>query len=278
MGLRQRLPEPAKSVLRQIKQAVRKPCERAADLADGFLRHMGLVVYRYRPDYHYCPRLYGANQHKLLDIRDVEIFGELAKEVLSHGKTTLYYDRLYFLYQSISRVSQLPGNGANLAEIGVYKGGGTYFIASVVDKLFQEKPLIHSFDTFEGHPEEIHPELDGGHYPGAFRDTSFAEVKNYLAVFDNVVLHKGRFQENCSSVSGQKFSFVHIDVDIYSATRDCLEFFADLLIPAGIILVDDYGFTTCKGSKEAVDSFVNRKSNFMKIHLLTGQCMLIRIS
>jgi len=41
MSLRQRVPEPAKAVFRQIKQAVRKPCERAADLADGFLRHMG---------------------------------------------------------------------------------------------------------------------------------------------------------------------------------------------------------------------------------------------
>jgi hypothetical protein len=51
-----------------------------------------------------------------------------------------------------------------------------------------------------------------------------------------------------------------------------------LLVPAGIILVDDYGFTTCKGSKEAVDSFVKGTGNFMKIHLLTGQCMLIRIS
>jgi O-methyltransferase len=278
MSLRQRLPEPAKAVWRKLKQAIRRPCERAADLADGFLRRLGLAVYRYRPDYHYCPRLYGANQHKLLDIREMEIFGALAEKVISHGKTTLYYDRLYFLYQSICLASQLPDHGAHLAEIGVYKGGGTYFIAAVADKFFKEKPLIHAFDTFEGHPGDIHPELDGGHYPGAFRDTSFAEVKQYLAVFDNVVLHKGRFQEKCGSVSGQTFAFVHIDVDIYSATRDCLEFFADLLIPGGIILVDDYGFTTCKGSKEAVDSFAKERSTYMKIHLLTGQCLLIRMS
>jgi O-methyltransferase len=276
MGLRQLLPEPARSVLRQIKQAAQKSGERAADLAGGFLGRMGLAVYRARPDYHYCPRLYGASHHKLLDIREVEVFGELAREVMSHGKTTLYYDRLYYLYQSVYQASRLPD--ANLAEIGVYKGGGTYFIAAAADKWFQEKPRIHAFDTFAGHPDDIHPELDGGHYPGAFRDTSFAEVKKYLSVFDNVVLHKGRFQENCGSVSGQQFSFVHIDVDIYSATRDCLEFFAGLLVPGGIILVDDYGFTTCKGSKEAVDSFVKGTGNFMKIHLLTGQCMLIRIS
>jgi O-methyltransferase len=278
MTLRQRLPEPARAVLRRIKQAAQKPGERAADLADGVLRRLGLAVFRCRPDHHYCSRVYGASQHKLLDIREVEIFGALARDVIGHGRTTLYFDRLYFLYQSIYQVSRLAGAGANLAEIGVYKGGGTYFIAAAANKFFPAKPLIHAFDTFEGHPADIHPDLDGGHYPGAFRDTSFAEVKQYLSVFDNVVLHQGRFQDKCGAVSGQPFAFVHIDVDIYSATRDCLEFFADVMIPGGIILVDDYGFTTCRGSKEAVDAFIDQRPNFMKLHLLTGQCLLIRLS
>ncbi len=70
---------------------------------------------------------------------------------------------------------------------------------------------------------------------------------------------------SCSTKSGFKivaapwrarsFPLCTWDVDIYSATRDSLEFLADLLVPGGIIIVDDYGHTTCKGSKEAGGRF-----------------------
>jgi hypothetical protein len=71
---------------------------------------------------------------------------------------------------------------------------------------------------------------------------------------------------------------VHLDVDIYAATRACLDFFADALLVGGIIIVDDYGFKTCEGAMLAVDSFLEESNNFMKFHLETGQCLLIRNS
>jgi hypothetical protein len=277
MDLRQLLPEPAITFLRKIKNVSPNPRKAAADLAERLLGKMGLAVFAYRPDYHYCPQLYGTNHHKLLDIRDQEVFGKLAREVIGHGKTLLSYDRLYYLYQAVCHVSR-TNPGAHLAEVGVYKGGGTYFIAAAVDKLFGEKTLIHSFDTFTGHPPDIDSELDGRHTPGLFADTSFAEVRQYLSGFDNVHLYQGRFQDRCHEVSGRRFGFLHLDVDIFSATRDCLDFFRELLDPGGIIIVDDYGFTTCKGSKAAVDNFTKERTDFLKVHLETGQCLLVRIS
>jgi O-methyltransferase len=51
------------------------------------------------------------------------------------------------------------------------------------------------------------------------------DVKKVLVNFDFVKLYKGwipgRFEEN----KGRKFSFVHIDVDLYESTRDSLGFF-----------------------------------------------------
>jgi hypothetical protein len=42
--------------------------------------------------------------------------------------------------------------------------------------------------------------------------------------------------------------------------------------------VDDYGFTTCKGVKVAVDDFVReRDGQFWAMHLLTGQAILVRL-
>lgn len=239
--------QPPKSLLGQMRQAARQVWELAVNLAEAALEKMGIALYRRRADYHYCPRIYGTIHHKLLDPRELEPFNGLARAVIDQGRTSLYYYRLYFIYQAIGNVSSLPNHDYSLAEVGVYKGGSTYFIAAVAEKVLGRKVLIHSFDTFSGHPDDIQPELDGGHSTAAFRDTSFAEVQRYLSGFANVILHKGRFQDTCHQVSLEKFAFVHIDVDIYSATRDCLNFFSELLVPGGIIIVDDYGFTTCRG-------------------------------
>lgn len=250
---------------------------RAKPLLAAFFRELGLAVYRYREDYHYCPSVYGSGYWKKIDIKEIPDFSELAKEVINQKRTLLFYDRLHVIYQAIWNVRHLTADTVSMAEVGVYRGGGTYFIASVADRLFEKKPKIHAFDTFEGHPDEMHPAVDDDHWQGKFADTSFSDVQSYLARFSNVRPHKGRFQDRCEEVSGEQFSFVHVDVDIFSATRACLDFFADRLLSGGIMVVDDYGITTCMGVQEAVDRFVSERKHFFKLHLNTGQCVLIRI-
>ena len=71
---------------------------------------------------------------------------------------------------------------------------------------------------------------------------------------------------------------VHIDVDVYPVTKFCLEFFADHTIPGSVIIVDDYGFITCKGAKKATDEFVAANPNFKLFHLVTGQALVLKIS
>jgi len=248
---------------------------RAKPLLRKIAPKLGLAIYRYRNDFHYCPGTYGAGYWKKIDIREIEGFRDLAGKVIADKRTLLHYDRLYMLYQAISNVSHLVDEHVSMAEVGVYRGGGSYFIASAVDALSKARPKIHAFDTFEGHPDDISAD-DDSHWPGKFGDTSFAEVKEYLSVFPNVIVHKGRFQDRCSEIAGEQFCFVHVDVDIYSATRDCLDFFSDRLLVGGVMIVDDYGFTTCEGSKQAVDNFVAQRRNFMKFYLETGQSLLVR--
>ena len=263
--------------LRALGKATRRR-RRAKPRLERIFRKMGLAVYRYREDYHYCPRIFGSGYWKKIDVRDIAEFSELATTVINQNRTSLFYDRLYVLYQAIWNVRHLLADGVSMAEVGVYRGGGTYFMALVANKMFEKKATIHAFDTFEGHPDEIVPAVDFDHRPGMFGDTSFPEVQAYLAGFTNVRLHKGRFQDRCVEVSGEQFCFVHVDVDIFSATRAGLDFFADRLLKGGVIVVDDYGFTTCQGAKAAVDSFIEYRTGFIKLHLDTGQCVLIKIS
>lgn len=237
---------------------------------------LGLAVYRYRDDFHYCPQTYGAGYWKKIRIQEISGFKELADKVIADKRSLLYYDRLYILYQALWNVRHLAQDDVSIAEIGVYRGGGSYFIASTAQQLFGRQLKFHSIDTFEGHPDDIAAD-DDSHWPGKFGDTSFEEVKKYLSGFPNVIVHKGRFEDRCSALAQEKFCFAHVDVDIYAPTRACLEFFAERLLVGGVIVADDYGFTTCEGSKQAVDEFVAGRSNYLKFHLETGQILLVRV-
>ena len=241
--------------------------------------------YRYvlwKPGYHYVPDYYGRSAHKQIDIRSIDTFSYLADKVIKAKKTLHYYDRLLVIYQALSHLSRIHNrlNPTNLAEVGVYKGGTSYFIASAAEALGIDSYCLHCFDTFEGHlNEDIRTDVDDNffHKEKLFGDTLFETVSDYLSDFKAARLYKGRFQDTCTRINSEKFYFVHIDVDLYSPIIFSLNFFKDRLAVGGTIVVDDYGFTTCPGAKQATDEFIqNTRRNFFSLYLLTGQCLLIK--
>ncbi len=239
----------------------------------------GYVSFRAKPGYHYVPDVYGRSAHKHLDIRTLPVFGETAAEVIAQGRTLLYYDRLYTIYQALTNAQRnFAGAADNLhaAEVGVYKGGGSYFINSILRSLGVENAYLHCFDTFEGHASADVQTADTFQRPGMFEDTQYESVKQYLQPFPDTRLYKGRFQEQCAQVADHKFCFAHLDVDLYEVTKVALEFFAPRLFAGAAIIVDDYGFATCLGVKQAVDEFMAEPNGFVGFHLLTGQFLLIK--
>ncbi len=56
-------------------------------------------------------------------------------------------------------------------------------------------------------------------------------------------------------VGAERVAWAHIDVDIYAAVRDCLEYLYPRMAPGGMIVLDDYGFPSCPGARRAVDEF-----------------------
>jgi O-methyltransferase len=257
-----------------IAPALQKP------LLKKWFKKVGLGVYRYQRGHVYCPEKLVTKAMRLVGAEEISPFAEVARRVIEPRKTLLGYDRLYTLYQAVCNVKHTCKSAGHMAEVGVFRGGGTYFIASVAQQFFDPSPTIHAIDTFEGHfGDDIDQRWDNPHLPGeVFTDTSFVQVKDYLSVFPNVRVHQGRFQDRCADIAGEAFSLAHIDVDLYEPTLACLEFFERSLVVGGILVVDDYGSKTCEGVQMAVDEFAGKRDIFAKIHLLTKQCMLIRVA
>jgi hypothetical protein len=230
--------------------------------------------------HHYVLNYYGRSSHKQTDIRELEYFGKTAEQVINSGKTYLYYDRLYTLFNALLNIHQNDSikDKIYLAEIGVFKGGGSFFISNILNQLGLDNYKLFAIDTFEGHSKLDFTDdiTDGIQKPGDFNETSYEVVKSYLNAYPNISVLKGRIQDVSNLLTDFKFSLLHFDMDIYQPTIYSLNFFDDKLLPGAIIILDDYGFITCPGIKKAVDEFINTHNRYTRFPLLTGQCILVK--
>lgn len=181
-------------------------------------------------------------------------------------------DRRFFLFNTAASVRHVEGDSA---DIGVRFGTSSYFILSGLKA--PEKPH-HLFDSFEGLSEPTKEDMpDGKTTPWSKGDLSVDEsvTRKNLARFANCHYYKGWIPERFPDVEGRRFSFVHVDVDLYEPTRDSLAFFYPRVSPRGVIICDDYGFTSCHGARKAVDEFFADKPESI-IHVPTGQALIVK--
>lgn len=171
------------------------------------------------------------------------------EENIIDKNTLVSPDRRVALYELLKSTNHLPGVNV---EVGVYKGGTALLIAANSDK------PVHLFDTFTGLPKPN--ENDNHHEENDFNDVSYEQVQELLKNYPNAHLYKGLFpQDTGSLIENEQFSFVYLDVDLYSSTKDCLEFFYPKMVKGGIIVTDDYGWKFTDGVKTAWDEFMKNK-------------------
>jgi hypothetical protein len=215
---------------------------------------------------------YRKNTRPLAFRPGVEFF-ELADPVVQTRRTLLGYDRLYTFWQAIGNVKDLEGA---VAEIGSFRGGSAYFVASAFVALTGAEAEVHVFDTFEGHPGEKITEHDPFHKAGQFADTSFEDVKGYLSPFRSLRVHKGEISASLPHLAEQTFRLIHIDTDLYLPTLDCLNYFGPRMVAGGVIVIDDYASGKCPGVPRAVVEYLEGTNDFHAWDMRTEQLMLVR--
>ena len=176
-------------------------------------------------------------------------------------------DRKYTLDQLLKQSLHLNGD---IAECGVWKGASAYLMCQTHR---DSKRVIHLFDSFEGLSA---PDSRDGNYWVAGALCSPEEVlRDTLSEFNNYRTYKGWIPERFGEVADRKFSFLHVDVDLYQPTFQTLSFFYERIEPEGVILMDDYGFNSCPGAKLAADEFFSGKPEQIMM-LSTGQAFVLK--
>jgi O-methyltransferase len=162
------------------------------------------------------------------------------------------------IWQWAKSLEKIPGD---MAELGVYNGA----TAAIMLKAAPSKTL-HLFDTFEGLPDS-EGKFDKGEWNG-----SLESVKRNLSQWKGVVYHTGFFPASADQFEA-RFSFVHLDADLYMSTKAALEWFWPRLNIGGAILSHD--FPLSEGVVRAFNEFFRDKPEPF-IPLSGSQCVAVK--
>ena len=160
----------------------------------------------------------------------------------------------------------------DFVEAGCWHGHSSYIIASLIQKYSKKNINFHIFDSFEGLSEltEEDKNLSKLDEKKIFKIRSqFKSNENFvknevLGKINFIKIYKGWIPEKFNLLKEKKFSFVHIDVDLYEPTLETLKFFYPKLIKGGVILCDDYNSKGFNGPKKACDEYFSDKEYSFK--------------
>lgn len=208
-------------------------------------------------------------QYTILSFYKDEKIVNLIKTTKNEVDFAFYPHEAFILYSIAKSQSNIFGD---MAEVGSYQGGSSKIICEA-----KKEQNFHIFDTFEGLPHVTEKDTHFGTkfwHDNDFDQTSEDNVKKYLSKYPNVFLHKGLFPFSAESIKHLRFSFVHLDVDLYTSTLESLNFFYPRLVLGGIILTHDFHSS---GVHAAFDEFFKGKQ--IPIIELTGtQCMIVKLN
>ena len=120
---------------------------------------------------------------------------------------------------------------------------------------------IFALDTFTGfvrRTDELDIDIETGAkacIPANDLDYTEGSTANMRSVgFANLSIVKGDILDTIPTLDVKAISILRLDTDTYDTTKFELEHLYDRVVPGGVVIIDDYGYTF--GCKKAVDDFV----------------------
>ena len=230
-------------------------------------------------------RLFSEKQQMLIILWLSEIFWTLRKYFLSvvidyppefldnwktiKNKSSQDKERNFTVYQLIKLHNKIfEGKKTSIVEFGTDRGG----TLTTISKFIKQDSSIYSIDSFGFHSDEIKKNVSkyDEHYHGNYKpftkETRFKDfdhlkmkenLKNILkkknSELDTIVGYFPNLNKSdMDKISNLKFSFVHLDFDLYKPTIDSFNFIKTRLEKNAIILFDDYNLINQEGVKKAV--------------------------
>lgn len=160
----------------------------------------------------------------------------------------------------------------DFVECGVWRGGSTMAAIDTLIKAGDKSREIYLYDTFEGMSEpsefdkvftgtaadELMNNSDKDDPTSVWCYSALEEVQNNVGSlqYPAHLLHyvKGKVEDSIPGTIPQKIALLRLDTDWYESTLHELQHLYPLLVPGGVIIIDDYGHW--EGARKAVDEYI----------------------
>lgn len=180
--------------------------------------------------------------------------------------------RRHELWTLVGQAAKLAPGG--ILEVGVWRGGTGLLIAQAMQH-FGADGMLYLADTFSG---VVKAGVRDDHYVGGeHADVSHSDVVELFAARTKVPVEilVGMFPEDTGGRIEGSLRLVHVDVDVYEGAKDVVEWCYDRLVPGGIVVFDDYGFSFTSGVTRLGEEY-ERDDRFVFLHNANGNAVLIK--
>lgn len=185
-------------------------------------------------------------------------------------------------YELFKLVMDIPGS---VVELGVYKGASFFTWSKLLETFCpcDRSRKVYGFDSFAGlKPDQFVDDKDGprngidGKKDWAYRTqadvvhdlVSLHNSDNLIPGIERCILVEGdvfdTVPEFVKNNPGLRISLLHFDLDLYKPTLFCLEQLYHLVIPGGIVCLDEFGLPPWEGETKAVEEFFGKNMPNMK--------------
>jgi len=194
---------------------------------------------------------------------------DLRKIVVECRPLTL--SSMHRLASTVDAIRHVVKNGieGDVVECGVWRGGNMVVAARSLKALGDESRGLYLYDTFEGmtrptdkdkdYTGETAADLLSGSEKGTglWCEASVDDVRSNMRQtgypMNQVHLVKGPVEETIPSTVPDKIAVLRLDTDWYESTKHELVHLYPLLVPGGVLIIDDYGHW--QGARHAVDEY-----------------------
>ncbi|MCF8427067.1 MAG: TylF/MycF family methyltransferase [Bacteroidia bacterium] len=204
----------------------------------------------------------------------VKSLSEFEELIFNPSKLTFIEIDFFEKFNEIAKILALNKIKGNVVNIGIYKGGGALYMKSVFEELELIEKKWWLFDSFQGFNVETitsSKEIETLKWFNQYlENVDEPKPSDILDLFRKFNLHKnlniveGFIENTYKKYPQESISLLHIDVDFYRSTYNCLNYFYPLVVSGGWVIIDDY-YLSSTDCGEAVNQFI--KENKLKAEL-----------
>jgi hypothetical protein len=231
--------------------------------ADLVTQHIQAAADLVSPGVHFADNFFtwGRN-NSMLD--DDEFFKAWEANIESDSDKAIVWRR-YILACSAYHCVQLDGD---FVECGAYTGVG---VKTIIDYLGAEQfsKTFWLYDLFEHEEGMLHHAM-----PEHGPDLE-ARVRAKFNAYPQVKIFKGAIPDVFEGQSPESIAYLHIDLNQAKAEIAALDALFELVVPGGIVILDDYEWANYRAQKIAEDPWFESRQ-YRVFPLPTGQGIVIK--